>query len=527
MKNPDQRETPGQHQPEQTFDVADAIKRAAEHCYAGRLGEAQALCHDALAAVPDSPAVLQLLSFISTRVSKRPLTRFFSQLGQDRYVFENYFKGKRDGVFVDIGAYDGETLSNTLFFERYLGWSGICIEPLPAAFQKLSSLRKVTCLNCCVSDYEGESDFLDVDVKIDEKMLSGLVENYDPRHVTRIDGVAHRKNIIKTKVTTLPAILRPRGIKKIDYCSIDTEGSELKILQSIDFKEFEISVLSIENNYGDANIRSTMEQNGYVLAGAFEGYDELYVKAGIQSIPQTTTICAVWHADPHRHRLLQGHTRNVRRQTRPVERIYVFDNDDDVPDDLDGKALVARDKLTIYEAWNLALGMVSTPYVMNLNLDDRLAPDAVSKMEQVLNGGADLVGGDWKICYTQEETDKPLPVYSANDLPFDEQWPPRVDTLTRLGSGTGVRATHGPACMWRMSLHGEFGRYPWKFADGTAVRTIGDTVWWRMLKQAGKKTVRMPLIIGNYYSHPHEQCEFRYPGTTELNLLGQVGINND
>jgi hypothetical protein len=48
-----------------------------------------------------------------------------------------------------------------------------------------------------------------------------------------------------------------------------------------------------------------------------------------------------------------------------------------------------------------------------------------------------------------------------------------------------------------------------------------------MLKQAGKKTIRLPLIIGNYYSHPREQCEFRYPGTTELELLAKVGINND
>ena len=60
--------------------------------------------------------------------------RFFSQLGQDRYLLENFFRGKRGGVFVDIGAYDGQTFSNTLFFERSMAWTGLCIEPLPSAF---------------------------------------------------------------------------------------------------------------------------------------------------------------------------------------------------------------------------------------------------------------------------------------------------------------------------------------------------------------------------------------------------------
>jgi hypothetical protein len=81
--------------------------------------------------------------------------------------------------------------------------------------------------------------------------------------------------------------------------------------------------------------------------------------------------------------------------------------------------------------------------------------------------------------------------------------------------------------MWRVSLHSELGRYPWRFADGTPVRTIGDTIWWRMLKVSGKQTARLPLIIGNYHSHPAGQCEFRYPGGPELERLERVGIHND
>lgn len=56
-----------------------------------------------------------------------------SQLGQDKIVDE-YFHGKRNGVFVDVGAYDGVTFSNTLMLGREGGWTGVCIEPLPDNF---------------------------------------------------------------------------------------------------------------------------------------------------------------------------------------------------------------------------------------------------------------------------------------------------------------------------------------------------------------------------------------------------------
>jgi hypothetical protein len=44
--------------------------------------------------------------------------KFYSQFQQDKFVYENYFKDKQSGFFVDIGAYDGEIDSNSLFFEN-------------------------------------------------------------------------------------------------------------------------------------------------------------------------------------------------------------------------------------------------------------------------------------------------------------------------------------------------------------------------------------------------------------------------
>src|SRR5437868_6792754 len=116
------------------------------------------------------------------------------------------------------------------------------------------------------------------------------------------------------------------------------------------------------------------------------------------SAPLTTVFCAVWHRDPDRAALLEGHRANLDRQTRPVQRIYVLDGNDAPPPDLPGKIVISREPISGNEAWNLALPLVRTPYVMNLNLDDRLSLDAVERLERAMADGADLVGGDWRIC---------------------------------------------------------------------------------------------------------------------------------
>lgn len=241
-------------------------------------------------------------------------------------------------------------------------------------------------------------------------------------------------------------------------------------------------------------------------------------------LPRTTVICAVWHGDQKRRALLEGHAKTLHDQSRAVERLYVFDNGDAPPDNLDGRSIIAPEPLTIYQAWNVALAAVRTPYVMNLNLDDRLAPDAVAVLEAALDDGADLAGGDWRVCYTQEDTDFVEGSFEAEDWPFEPGWPPVPQTVTRLGSGTGQRGTLGPAVMWRVELHRAIGKYPDHFGDGSPIRVIGDAAWWRVLLQNKKRLVRVPLIIGNYHSHPSDQAEFRARPGHEEETIARVGV---
>jgi len=167
---------------------------------------------------------------------------------------------------------------------------------------------------------------------------------------------------------------------------------------------------------------------------------------------RTSIICAVWHGDPNRWDLIRGHAANLARQTVPVEPIYIFDGGDLPPDGFAARSVSVKESLTIYQAWNVALSLTATPLVMNLNLDDRLAPDAVALLENQLLQGAMFAGGDWNICYSQEETDLVKPCYPAEQLPFVKDWPPAPGTRARLGSGTSGGMI-GPACAWRIEAH--------------------------------------------------------------------------
>ena len=96
----------------------------------------------------------------------------FSQHRQDEVLEKVVFKNKETGIFLDIGANDGITYSNTFFFEKYREWNGLCVEPLLSAFDKLKMNRKCLVENCAV----GNTNRIDILMEISgySEMLFGL-----------------------------------------------------------------------------------------------------------------------------------------------------------------------------------------------------------------------------------------------------------------------------------------------------------------------------------------------------------------
>ncbi len=195
---------------------------------------------------------------------------FYSQCGQDRFLYENFFHDKRNGVFVDIGAHDGIFFNNTYFFEKHLDWTGICIEPIPEVFESLKNSRTSLCIQGCIYSKADTVSFLRVfGNPPDLEMLSGILENYDSKHIERIESeilrLGGRSEVLTVKCYDLTKLLIDNNIRHVDYLSIDTEGGELDILKSIDFSKIRIDVIDVENNYQSPAFKEFLESVGYIF----------------------------------------------------------------------------------------------------------------------------------------------------------------------------------------------------------------------------------------------------------------------
>lgn len=178
---------------------------------------------------------------------------YYSQIGQDKSVLK-YYSNKKNGFFVEIGANDGITLSNTYALESY-DWKGILVECLPTAYKKLVINRpNVICVEYAAYSESG----LELKFTCND-LLSGITN--------KIDKYDAQGEYITVKTKTLTDILDDaKAPTFIEYISIDTEGSELEVLKGIDFDKYMFGYISIEHNYVEprrAQMREFLEGKGY------------------------------------------------------------------------------------------------------------------------------------------------------------------------------------------------------------------------------------------------------------------------
>lgn len=207
--------------------------------------------------------------------------KYYSQYGQDKWLYKNLFTNKTNGFFIEVGADDGVDKSNTLFFEETLGWKGICVEPSPTRFNSLIKNRKCLTENVAVSKQKGEAKFLDIQGY--GKGLSGIIKTYSDTWKQRIQtDIQHPQNKGFEKVT-VPTITFTELLEKnnapsvIDFCSIDTEGHEYEVVTSLDFTKYTINVFVIELNpetYGNV-VNDYLVEKNYTLIQTI-GSDSIY-----------------------------------------------------------------------------------------------------------------------------------------------------------------------------------------------------------------------------------------------------------
>lgn len=202
-----------------------------------------------------------------------PSTPFASQAGQDAVV-DALFGAKEGGTFADIGGFDGVTGSNTLFFERHRGWTGILVEPVPAQRAKAARARRCPCLPFAVAAADGEAEFIEVSAGLTQ--MSGLLGSYDPGLLARVRAdPRHRESAARVQTRTLSRLLLEAAIPHPDFVSLDIEGGEEAALAAFPFERHRVGAWAIENNAGTPALGRVMRAAGYELV-EFCGPDEVW-----------------------------------------------------------------------------------------------------------------------------------------------------------------------------------------------------------------------------------------------------------
>ncbi len=193
---------------------------------------------------------------------------FNSQDNQDQYLETNIFKGHKSGFYVDVGAHDGVSINNTLYFEETNQWTGINIEPIKKVFDKLIVNRPSNInLNCAVCNNDGETEFL-CNTGYTE-MISGIKDTFDDRHFQRLYSenveMGSTTEVILVNTKRLETIFDEHHVSHVNYLSVDVEGAEFEVIKSINFGKVFIDVIGFENNYDDVSVPivAYLENQGY------------------------------------------------------------------------------------------------------------------------------------------------------------------------------------------------------------------------------------------------------------------------
>ena len=231
--------------------------------------------------------------------------KYYGDSEIDKYLNETIFKGRKNGYFVDIGAYDGISISNTFAFEQN-GWNGVCVEPMDEAYKKLIVNRKCKCVNGVVSGTnEDFCDFNQISPNSSEngsgaEMLSGIVRKIDKtscgekelawvppsdaRSEQRIKDEIKKGSTLKTISVKNFSFDEVVENDVIDLLDIDTEGTELDILKSINFDKYNIGVILVENNFRENDIMKFIFSTGVFSHVACIERNELFINKGWEDL---------------------------------------------------------------------------------------------------------------------------------------------------------------------------------------------------------------------------------------------------
>lgn len=168
-----------------------------------------------------------------------------------------FFGGRNDGFFLDIGANEPQKGSQTWLLEER-GWRGVLIEPQARLCERLRQTRprsQVFQVACGAPDAPTEMPFFTAE----SPGHSGLVKNL-------VDAATTYVGTEMVKVMTLDAVLSEAGSPKIDFITMDVEGTQFDVLRGFNLQRHRPKLLLMEDHLHDLKTHRHLVRAGYRLA---------------------------------------------------------------------------------------------------------------------------------------------------------------------------------------------------------------------------------------------------------------------
>ena len=198
-----------------------------------------------------------------------------AQLFQDLFALF-VLKGKRNGFFVEFGAADGLSLSNTFHLEQEYAWKGIVAEPARSWHKALRANRNCVVDQSCIWSVSGER--LSFNEAPDAVLSTVDARSGDDSHGDARQG--GRRYMVDT-LSLNDLLEKHEAPREIDYLSVDTEGTELDILGNFDFDRYQIRVITVEHNHTTQReqLHSLLSAKGFQRKfQALSRFDDWYVR---------------------------------------------------------------------------------------------------------------------------------------------------------------------------------------------------------------------------------------------------------
>ncbi len=250
---------------------AEAIERGCSHWRVGwyiarvakRLGNLSLVDSACAAVLKANP------EFWFARELPKHARGYYAQLGQDRFIEEFFAQQPPDHrVFVEVGAFDGVHYSNVRRLVEHHGWSGVSIEPVGRNFENLTRSyagHPVRCIRAAASNTPGE-------VALHVSSYPHLPQwGSDVASISGADNARWEKRYQASwsrevvPARTLTSILDEAGIRGFDLLTIDAEGHDLEVLESLDLDRFQPQLVVIEYGSRRELILGLLARHGYSI----------------------------------------------------------------------------------------------------------------------------------------------------------------------------------------------------------------------------------------------------------------------